>query len=71
MYIPMKLAAEMGKNILFQSTTRSPIHIAKVNGYGARYGINFLNPEDESVAHFVYNIPPNEYDEVFIFLNGK
>ncbi|WP_342432018.1 phosphoribosyltransferase family protein [Neobacillus sp. FSL H8-0543] len=71
MYIPMKLAAEMGKNILFQSTTRSPIHIAKVNGYGARYGINFLNPEDESVAHFVYNIPPNEYDEVFIFFERE
>ena len=26
MYIPMKIAAEMGENILYQSTTRSPIH---------------------------------------------
>jgi hypothetical protein len=71
MYIPMKLAAEMGNNVLFQSTTRSPIHIAKVEAYGARYGMNFTNPEDESVAHFVYNIPPNEYDEVFIFFERE
>jgi hypothetical protein len=71
MYIPMKLASEMGDQVLFQSTTRSPIHIAKVEAYGARYGMNFSNPEDETVAHFVYNIPPNEYDEVFIFFERE
>jgi hypothetical protein len=71
MYIPMKLASEMGDQVLFQSTTRSPIHIAKVKAYGARYGMNFSNPEDETVAHFVYNIPPNEYDEVFIFFERE
>jgi hypothetical protein len=71
MYIPMKLASEMGDHVHFQSTTRSPIHIAKVDAYGARYGMNFSNPEDESVAHYVYNIPPNEYDEVFIFFERE
>ncbi|MFJ5757671.1 phosphoribosyltransferase family protein [Neobacillus sp. NPDC093182] len=71
MYIPMKLAAEMGKNVFYQSTTRSPIYIQNIQGYGARYGIGFPNPEDQDVAHFVYNIPPGEYDELFVFFERE
>jgi hypothetical protein len=71
MYIPMKLAAEMGGNVFYQSTTRSPIYIQNIQGYGARYGIAFPNPEDQEVAHFVYNIPPGEYDELFVFFERE
>ncbi|WHX98997.1 phosphoribosyltransferase family protein [Neobacillus sp. DY30] len=71
MYIPMKLAAEMGKNVFYQSTTRSPIYIQNNQGYGARFGIGFPNPEDQDVAHFVYNIPPGVYDELFVFFERK
>jgi orotate phosphoribosyltransferase len=71
MYIPMKLAAEMGRNVYFQSTTRSPIYIQDSQGYGARHGINFPNPENREVAHFVYNISPKQYDELFIFFERE
>jgi hypothetical protein len=71
MYIPMKLAAEMGRNVFYQSTTRSPIYIQNIQGYGARHGIAFPNPEDQEVAHFVYNIPPGEYDELFVFFERE
>jgi hypothetical protein len=71
MYMPMKLAAEMGSNVFYQSTTRSPIYIQDIEGYGARHGISFPNPEDQDVAHFVYNIPPGEYDELFVFLERE
>jgi hypothetical protein len=71
MYIPMKLAAEMGGNVFYQSTTRSPIYIQNIQGYGARHGISFPNPEDQGVAHFVYNIPPGEYDEIFVFFERE
>lgn len=71
MYIPMKLAAEMGNNVYYQSSTRSPIYIQDIRGYGARYGISFPNPEDQDVAHFVYNIPPREYDELFVFFERE
>ncbi|MDQ0976262.1 hypothetical protein QFZ31_006140 [Neobacillus niacini] len=71
MYIPMKLAAEMGGNVFYQSTTRSPIYIQNIQGYGARHGIAFPNPEDQEVAHFVYNIPPGEYDELFVFFERE
>jgi hypothetical protein len=71
MYIPMKLASEMGRNVFYQSTTRSPIYIQDIQGYGARHGISFPNPEDQEVAHFVYNIPPGEYDELFVFFERE
>lgn len=71
MYIPMKLAAEMGSNIFYQSSTRSPIFTQDINGYGARHRISFPNPEDQDVAHFVYNIPPGEYDELFVFIERE
>jgi hypothetical protein len=71
MYIPMKLAAEMGENVFYQSTTRSPIYIQNIKGYGARHGVSFPNPEDQDVAHFVYNIAPGIYDELFVFFERE
>lgn len=68
MYIPMKVAAEMGSGVFYQSTTRSPVLIQNRAEYGAKYGVSFPNPEDHNVLHFVYNIPPGDYDELFIFL---
>ena len=67
MYIPMKAASMMGDGVFYQSTTRSPIYVNNIEGYGAKYGLAFPNPEDFDIAHFVYNIPPNEYDDVFVF----
>jgi hypothetical protein len=71
MYLPMKIAAEMGKGVYYQSTTRSPIFIENAAGYGARFGVSFPNPEDLAITHYVYNIPPGFYDEIFIFVERK
>ena len=71
MYLPMKIASEMGSGVSYQSTTRSPIYIQNKEGYGARFGMNFPNPEDHVVSHFVYNIPPGHYDELFIFFERE
>ena len=71
MYIPMKLAAEMGNGVFYQSTTRSPIFIADIEGYGARTGITFANPEDQEIRNFVYNIHSGQYDEVFVFIERE
>jgi hypothetical protein len=71
MYLPMKIAAEMGDGISFQSTTRSPIFVKTETGYGAEYGLAFSNPEDQDIAHFVYNIPPGYYDELFLFIERE
>lgn len=71
MYLPMKLASLMGSGIFYQSTTRSPIFTKNKVGYGARFGESFPNPEDLSITHFVYNIPPGFYDELFVFMERK
>lgn len=71
MYLPMVLAAGMGHGIVYQSTTRSPIYINNSEKYGARFGISFSNPEDPEQAHFVYNIPPGYYDDLFIFFERE
>jgi hypothetical protein len=33
--------------------------------------LSFPNPEDQDVAHFVYNIPPDDYDELFVFFERE
>lgn len=71
MYIPMKIASEMGEGVLYHSTTRSPIYIQNKPMYGARYGLSFPNPEDLNIHHFVYNIPPCVYDDVFLFFERE
>jgi hypothetical protein len=71
MYLPMKIASEMGSGIFYHSTTRSPIYIQNELGYGVRFGASFPNPEDKTVSHFVYNIPPDFYDDLFLFFERE
>ncbi|HFU7059015.1 TPA: phosphoribosyltransferase family protein [Bacillus cereus] len=69
MYIPMRIAAEMGPNVCYQSTTRSPIHL---DNNDAQYAIHnrfaYKSPEDDDIINYFYNIKPGNYDEVFLFI---
>ncbi|WP_308410517.1 phosphoribosyltransferase family protein [Bacillus sp. Marseille-P3661] len=71
MYLPLKISAQMGDNIFYHSTTRSPIHPVDQEHYAVKNGFKFNNPENQKVLHYVYNIPVNFYDEVFVFYEGK
>ncbi|MEF7562982.1 phosphoribosyltransferase family protein [Bacillus infantis] len=71
MYIPMKVASQMGEGVFFQSTTRSPVHVLDREGYGAREGLSFPNPEDADIRQFVYNITPGVYDDLFILFERE
>lgn len=69
MYIPMKIAAEMGENILYQSTTRSPIHpVSNDVNYAIHNHFSYPSPEDSTITNYFYNISPHDYDEVFVFM---
>ncbi|WP_407271248.1 phosphoribosyltransferase family protein [Radiobacillus sp. PE A8.2] len=68
MFLPMKIASFMGDGILYQSTTRSPIHPMDKDGYAVRNGYRFKNPEDQSVNNYIYNLPKNKYKQLFLFL---
>lgn len=71
MYIPMRLAHFMGEDVWYQSTTRSPIFPFNKEHYGAKTSISFLNPEDNSIIHYLYNLKENQYDDIFLFLERK
>lgn len=68
MYVPMRVAAGMGNGILYQSSTRSPIHVLDQEGYAVRSGFPHTSPDDPGVANFFYNVPEEQYDEIFVFL---
>lgn len=71
MYMPMRIAANMGANVYYQSTTRSPIYPADRCHYGVRNRFSFLNPENSSVQHYAYNIMENQYDDLFLFFEKE
>jgi len=71
MYIPMKVSSYMGENVFYHSTTRSPIFPTQREKYGAKNRFSFLNPEDPSIQHYLYNISENQYDDIFIFFEKR
>ncbi|PLT31099.1 phosphoribosyltransferase family protein [Peribacillus deserti] len=71
MYLPMKIASQMGEGVSYQSTTRSPIHPADRLGYAITHAFSYISPETEEVMNYFYNIEPGMYDEVFVFLERE
>lgn len=71
MYIPMRIAAEMGEGVHYQSTTRSPIYTVDRPGYAVVAGYDYASPEDLSVTHYIYNVQPGQYDEIFVLLERR
>ncbi|GGN98943.1 hypothetical protein GCM10010969_18630 [Saccharibacillus kuerlensis] len=71
MYVPMRIAAELGEGVRYQSSTRSPIHVLDEEGYAVRSGFPHVSPDDPEIANFFYNVPAGEYDEIFVFLERQ
>ncbi|MDN4076464.1 phosphoribosyltransferase family protein [Paenibacillus polymyxa] len=70
-YIPMRIAAELGPNVYYQSTTRSPVYPHREEGYGVASGVTYPSPEDSTVRNFIYNVEPGQYDEIFVLLERE
>jgi len=71
MYFPMLISAYMGNGIKYHSTTRSPIYPFSKPEYGIQNGFAYKCPDDESITNYVYNVPLNHYDEVYVFLERE
>jgi hypoxanthine-guanine phosphoribosyltransferase len=71
MYLPMKIAADMGPGTRYHSTTRSPVFPRDEEDYGVQNGFRFDNPEESEVLNFIYNIPGDFYDDVFVFFERE
>jgi len=67
-YIPMLIASHMGDNIMYHSTTRSPILPLGEEAYGAKQAYTFQNPFNDDLTNYFYNIEEDQYDDVFVFI---
>ncbi|ARU63783.1 hypothetical protein CBW65_04135 [Tumebacillus avium] len=71
MYLPMRIAAEMGDGVWYQSTTRSPIHQHAEPSYAIWEAFSYPSPDDPQIQHFFYNVTRYGYDDLFVFLERQ
>ncbi len=67
-YQPFLLAEQLAKdgfNIVFQSTTRSPILIEKENSC-INLGLSFADNYGEKINNYLYNVDPSAYQTILI-----
>ncbi len=67
MYIPMKIASYMGKDVFYQSTTISPIFPCDKEDYGVRGAHSFKSFKNSRITNYFYNIN-GQYDDLFIII---
>lgn len=69
MYAPLRIAERMGRGVLYQSTTQSPIVAADRQGYPIRTVATFDEPVEGGRRSFLYNLSPGRADDIFLFLD--
>ncbi|OQY09015.1 MAG: hypothetical protein B6I28_03740 [Fusobacteriia bacterium 4572_132] len=67
MFLPLKIASFMNGEVYFHSTTRSPILAKKKCDYAIQSKFVMYNIYNSTVKEFLYNIPEDYYDSVYIF----
>lgn len=71
MYLPMRIAAEMGEGISYQSSTRSPIHPERRPDYGVHSAAAYPSAGDPEITNYIYNVDPGQYDDIFVLLERE
>lgn len=70
MYVPLRLAEHLGPRARFQSTTRSPVVVADVEGYPVRHRHVFTHPGAPDRPSFLYNAPPGTADDLVVVVEA-
>ncbi|MNC65744.1 hypothetical protein D3C75_1160650 [compost metagenome] len=68
MYLPMRIAAEMGEGISYQSSTRSPVYPQSRPDYGVHSAEAYPSAGDPEIRNYIYNIAPGQYGDIFVIL---
>jgi hypothetical protein len=72
MYVPLRIAehleARLPGPVRYQSTTRSPIVVADVDGYPVRHGLRFPHHAEPGRLSRLYNVAPGAHDDVVVFV---
>ncbi|WP_339257699.1 phosphoribosyltransferase family protein [Paenibacillus sp. FSL P2-0136] len=71
MYLPMRIAAEMGEGVLYQASTRSPIHPERRADYGVHSAAAYPSAGDTEIMNFIYNVDSGQYDDIFVLLERE
>ena len=64
MYVPMSIAVQMGDDVKYHATTRSPIYSHELSHIYNKF--TFPSAEFPGVTNYLYNIPINEYSDIFV-----
>ena len=64
MYVPMSIAVRMGDDVKYHATTRSPIYSHEASHIYNKF--TFPSAEFPGVTNYLYNIPMNEYADIFV-----
>lgn len=68
MYLPMRIAAELGEGVAYQSSTRSPIHPDRRPDYGVHSAAAYPSATDTGITNYIYNVDPGQYGDIFVLL---
>lgn len=68
MFIPMAISSVLDGDVLFQSSTRSPIYPKDVEGYGAVTGDEISSLYNDEVKNFIYNIKSCQYEQAVVYM---
>ncbi len=71
MYLPMRIAAEMGEGVSYQSSTRSPIHPERRPDYGVHSAYAYPSAGDPAITNYIYNVDHGQYDDIFVLLERE
>jgi hypothetical protein len=66
-YIPCMISAELGDNVYFHSTTKSPIYAKNEEEYCIKSKVKFSSPFDNNVQNYLYNLPTDFYKQVILY----
>jgi hypothetical protein len=74
MYVPLRIAERLASLVSgpvhYQSTTRSPVVVADVDGYPVRHGLRFAHHDEPHRLGRLYNVAPGAQDDIVVFVEG-
>lgn len=69
-FLPMFTAGFLGPDVVYQSTTQSPVLPMDDPGCAIRQGAKFAPLDCYSPVGYLYNVPENAYDAAFVFVEA-
>ena len=70
MWAPVRLADLLPGDVVFQSTTRSPVLAADVPGYAVRRALLFPAPDEPGRTSRLHGLPDQPYDDVVLVVDA-